>query len=57
MTRNMDIMISPIDGGTRPITPKTICANGSVVGLVAVRVRAGEFFAYPDRWNGVVTSR
>jgi len=27
------------------------------LGLVAVCVGAGEFFAGPDRWNGVVTLR
>jgi hypothetical protein len=31
--------------------------NGPVVDLVAVCVRAGEFFAGPDRWYGVVMSR
>ena len=44
MTRNMDVMISPIDGGGRPITPKTICANGSVVWVVAVCVGVGMCF-------------
>jgi len=34
-----------------------IAANGPVVGLVAVCVGAGEFFAGPDRRSGVVTSR
>ena len=32
-------------------------SDGPVVDLVAVRVRAGEFFAGHGRWNEVVTSR
>jgi len=40
----MDVMINPIDGGGRPITPKTICANGSVVWVVAVCVGVGMSF-------------
>ena len=44
MTRNMIVMINTIDGGGRPITPKTICANGSVVWVVAVCVGVGMCF-------------
>ncbi len=48
MTRNMIVMINTIDGGGRPITPKTICANGSAVAVVnvggAVRRYASWYF-------------
>ena len=42
--------------GYHGITAGNLTPNGPVVDLVAVRVRAGEFFAGPGRWNEVVTS-
>jgi len=44
MAKKLSVKISPIDGGARPITPKTICANGPVVWEVAVCVRVGMRF-------------
>ena len=44
MTKKLSVKISPIDGGARPITTTTICANGPLVDVVADCVRVGMSF-------------
>jgi len=58
MTRNMDVMIRPIDGGARPITPKTICANGQRVRISCRPCKGWHVFLHsPDKWVQTIASR